>query len=87
MNITDAGIERIGHNQYRALVRFPWQAELGPPRINGKPAPPFNSQFAAMHAATQCVLTWVNGNMRRQGDKLLCARSEADRVFGGEANG
>lgn len=66
---------------YYAMVRLPMDAKARPIMDGDKPKR-FDDAYSAQKAATERVLAYFNGNMRRDGERLLACRSEAERLFG-----
>jgi len=71
---------------FYAMVRLPSDAEAHAitkwcPREKKQMPIRFDDAYSAQKAATERVLSYFNGNMRRDGVTLLSARSEAEAVF------
>ena len=66
---------------YQALLRLPRDGYLKP--VLGKGGMPiiYNSPLAAQEAATERLCEWINGNLRRDGERLSAVKSEAEALF------
>lgn len=63
-----------------AMVRLPKDAKARPIMEEGKPKR-FNDAYSAQKAATDRVLEFFNGNLRRDGEVLLSAKARANQLF------
>ena len=71
---------------FHAMVRLPMDAEAHAitkwcQRERKQMPIRFGDAYSAQKAATERVLSYFNGSMRRDGATLLSTRSEAESVF------
>lgn len=71
---------------FHAIVRLPRDGASRP--VLGKGGKPtiYPDALAAQKAATAVLLGYINGNLRRDGERLSPARSEAEALFVGRKN-
>lgn len=75
--------------KFWAMVRLPRDGKAKPitewcPIHKEQRPVRFNDRYSALRAATDALERYWNGNMRRDGETLLAARSEAEKVFAGD---
>lgn len=82
MNETAAFVERRG-GVYIPMVRLPHYGEARP--VLGKGGNPmrFTDAYSAQRAASDAVCVWINGNLVRDGERLLDHRQAAEAIFRG----
>jgi hypothetical protein len=66
---------------YQALVRLPRDGALKP--ILGPKGRPklYDTALAAQIAATEALCAYWNGRLRRDGERLCAAKTDAERLF------
>lgn len=80
MNCFDATYRPVAGG-YHAMVRLPRHAAPKPILAKGGKPKIYESALAAQKAATASLLAYINGDLRRDGEKLLATHKKAEALF------
>jgi len=84
LNHTCAFIHETPGGNFLAMVRLPMDARARPVLGKGGEPKRFPSAYEAQKAATDCITSWINGHLVRDGEIMQTPRQAAEKLFGGQ---